>query len=128
NGSPLKKTGMIKGLRKRHFQIWLLWAFLLPAGIISAWLVIPVPATNSLLQPEASKALPVLFKKAFRENYAVAVRHNDDKSQWQLEWMNKGVLTYPTATIYKAAEGKAGVKDGVLIGRIEARGNYYFPL
>jgi hypothetical protein len=44
---------MIKSLRKRHLQIWILWAVLLPAGIIVAWMAVPKKATQKLLQPPA---------------------------------------------------------------------------
>lgn len=46
---------MIKTLRKRHLQIWILWAVLIPVGIITAWMVVPGKATQELLQPPASK-------------------------------------------------------------------------
>lgn len=46
---------MIKILRKRHLQIWILWAVLLPVAIIAAWLAVPKKAEQELLQPPASK-------------------------------------------------------------------------
>jgi hypothetical protein len=42
---------MIKTLRKRHLQIWILWAVLLPVGIIIAWMAVPEKVTQDLLQP-----------------------------------------------------------------------------
>jgi hypothetical protein len=51
---------MIKSLRKRHLQIWILWAVLLPVGIIVAWMSVPKKATQELLQPPAKAPdLPV---------------------------------------------------------------------
>jgi hypothetical protein len=44
---------MIKPLRKRHLQIWILWAVLLPVGIIVAWMAVPKKVTQELLQPPA---------------------------------------------------------------------------
>jgi hypothetical protein len=44
---------MIKSLRKRHLQIWILWAVLLPVGIIIAWMAMPKKVTQELLQPPA---------------------------------------------------------------------------
>ncbi len=44
---------MIRSLRKRHLQIWILWALLLPAGIIIAWMSVPKKATQELLQSPA---------------------------------------------------------------------------
>jgi hypothetical protein len=49
------KKFMIKNLRKGHLQIWILWAVLLPAGIIIAWMAVPEKVTQELLQPPASK-------------------------------------------------------------------------
>ena len=119
---------MIKPLRKRHLQIWMAWAVLLPTGIISGWLVIPKPATGKLVQPAASAALPIIFKKTEKPNYTVALRHSADNSAWQLEWINKGVLNLPSATVYKATPGDSGIQKNLLIGRIEARGTYHFAL
>jgi hypothetical protein len=42
---------MIKTLRKRHLQIWILWAILLPFGIIVAYMSMPKKVTQELLQP-----------------------------------------------------------------------------
>ena len=50
---------MIKTLRRRHLQIWILWAILLPAGIVAAWLTVPKKVTQELLQPPASKTSPI---------------------------------------------------------------------
>jgi hypothetical protein len=47
---------MIKSLRKRHLQIWILWAVLLPLGIVTAWMAVPKKVTQQLLQEPASKA------------------------------------------------------------------------
>jgi len=49
-------------------------------------------------------------------------------SSFQLEWVNKAVLMVPTATVYKVPAGSTNIKEGQLIGRIEARGIYRFPL
>jgi len=118
---------MIRPLRKRHLFIWRLLAFLLPAGIIIAWLSIPKQSAQILLQPEKTIPLLVVLSKAENENYSVSIRGNTDTSKIQLEWINKKTLEYPTATIYAASEnGK--IKDAKLIGRIEACGNWYFPL
>ena len=56
--SPLtkKKSTMIKSLRKRHLQIWILWAVLLPVGIIVAYMAVPKKVTQELLEAPASKS------------------------------------------------------------------------
>jgi len=128
---PSKRLGgiMIKPLRKRHLQIWIACAVLIPLGIISAVAVRPGIAKDKLLQPAPEKAFPVTLKTFYaRGPYEVMLQTNADTSEFQLEWMNKQTLTYPTATIYKAAENTKDIKNAELIGRIEARGTYHFPL
>jgi hypothetical protein len=119
---------MIKPLRKRHLQIWIACAVLIPLGIISAVAVRPGIAKDKLLQPSFAPALPTIIKTLDKEDYTISVRSNGDKSTLQLEWINKKTLRYPTATIYKAAENTKDIKNAELIGRIEARGTYHFPL
>jgi hypothetical protein len=48
---------MIKPLRKKHLQIWILLAIVLPVGIAVAWFSIPKKATQELLQQPTSKTL-----------------------------------------------------------------------
>ncbi|MEP7318741.1 MAG: hypothetical protein ABI921_08360 [Panacibacter sp.] len=117
---------MIKSLRKKHLQIWTILAVLLPVGIITAWMVIPEQAKDKLLQPVASETLPVILKTVDKDNYAVTLRTNSDTSVLQLEWNNKKTLTCPTATIYKTKPEANNITNSDLIGRIEARGTYYF--
>ena len=126
---------MIKSLRKRHFQRWLLLAIALPAGIVSAWLVIPKPLHQDLLQPGNSLALPVLCKGVDRGRYLINLRCNTDSTAFQLEWINKSPLTTPSALIYLAGEndkvmerGDTAMGQGDLIGRIGGRGIYHFSL
>ena len=117
----------MKPLRKRHLLAWRLLAVLLPAVIIIARLAIPVQATQQLLQPGAATPLPVVLKKADHPGYNVAIRSNAAGTQWQLEWVNKTVLQYPSATIYAGIPSK-DLRNAKLVGRIEARGNWYFAL
>jgi len=126
---------MIKPLRKRHLQIWSVLAVLIPVGIVSAIVARPKPVTNTLLQPAATEALPVVIKTIEKENYIIRLRGNN-QIPTQMEWINKNVLTYPTATIYKASlnPSQGGTLESFnpekaeLIGRIEARGTYHFAL
>src|SRR6266496_3194719 len=107
---------MIKPLRKRHLQIWIAGAVLIPIIIISAVAVRP------------TAALPLIIKTVDKDNYTISIRSNSDTTQLQLEWINKKTLTYPTATIYKTVAGTKDVNNAELIGRIEARGTYHFAL
>lgn len=118
---------MTKSLRKRHLQFWTALLVLLPAGIISARLLTPAPPVDALLQPAGAMMLPIIAHSAEKENYNVYVRKSND-STFQLHWVNKNILTVPTATIYLVPQSSNTVKNGQLIGRIEARGTYLFPL
>ena len=120
---------MMKSLRKRHLQIWVLLAVLLPVGIFVAWISIPEQAKDKLLQPAPVKDLPVTLKTFYsRGPYEVILQTNNDTTEFQLAWYNKQSLTYPTATIYKMPLYDTDIIHGKLIGRIEARGNYYFKV
>jgi hypothetical protein len=119
---------MINLLRKRHVQIWMALSLLLPAGIIGAWLVKPQPVKDHLLQPPALQILPVLLKTSVLNNYTINIKTNADTTQWQLEWENKKALTFPSALIYKIKEDQKNIEDGEIIGRIDGRGIYHFPL
>lgn len=120
---------MIKSLRKRHLQIWIILAIILPVGIIVAWISVPEPAKDKLLQPLSAEDLPVTLKTFYsRGPYEVVLQTNADTSEFQLKWMNKQTLTYPTATIYKMPLRDTEITNGKLVGRVEARGNYYFKV
>jgi len=100
---------------------------LLPVSIIMSRLSTPRPATDKLLQPLSNPAYPLVVKTISKENYDVTLRKANDSS-FQLEWVNKKTLTVPTATIYKVIAGSNDTKNGLLIGRIEARGTYRFAV
>ena len=126
----------MKPLRKRHLQIWMALAMLLPVGIVFAWLVIPNPSPVKLLQSQSTELLPVIKQSSDQKDYCINVRSNKDNTQWQLEWKNKNPLTAPSAVIYKTSlnpsEGGTSrpfiPNNSQLIGRIEARGDYTFLL
>lgn len=127
---------MIKPLRKRHRQVWMIAALLLPIGIILSWLVIPDQQPVKLLQDQSMPLLPVIIKTKKTDSYTISIRSNKENTKWQLEWVNKKALTVPSAVIYRLSfplphldttEFKIPV-NGNLIGRIEARGRYVFPL
>jgi hypothetical protein len=119
---------MMKPLRKSHLQIWLAWTVLLPVGIVMSWLAIPNQQPVKLLQAEQQELLPVLFQSADKKDYWVNIRTKEDKSQWQLEWINKYELAVPSAVIYRNRSADNDMYMKELIGRIEARGSYVFPL
>ena len=103
-------------------------AILLPAAIISAYISIPKATTNKLLQPAVGEALPVLIKAVDKINYTASLRMSSDSSQLQLEWKNRAASVYPSSLIYQLAENSDDIKQAAIIGRVEARGDYYFSL
>ena len=127
---------MIKPLRRRHLQIWTVIAVLLPAGILVSWLVIPNSVPVKTLSAPAIALLPEIRAKKETDQYCIYVRSNATKTEWQLEWKNRLALTVPSAVIYKvsASSSEASVPasfnpaQAELIGRIEAKGDYVFPL
>jgi hypothetical protein len=121
---------MIKPLRKKHVQVWTALAILIPLGILTGWMVIPKPVKDYLFQPISSTALPVIVHSLNRDNYTVNLRSSKDGTAIQLEWINKSALVSPSALIYEI-DPKYGEKDiegSALIGRINDRGIYHFPL
>jgi hypothetical protein len=119
---------MIRPLRKRHLQVWALFAVLLPAGIFTAWLSIPNATSSITLQPGIHDELPLIINSVDKEAYTLNLRSNNDRSVWQLQWINKKVLTFPAATIYKTDGRNYSVSQSELVGRIESKGNYVFAL
>lgn len=118
---------MTKQLRRRHLQCWLLLLPILPLTIISARLVTPKPAIDNLLQPVSTNALPLVTQTFRKETYTINIRNGNDSTQ-QIEWINNSVLTVPTALIYLTSKGSKTIEHGEMLGRIEARGVYRFPM
>ena len=119
---------MIKSLRKRHRQVWILLAILLPMGILLSWLVIPNPVPVKLLKPVSMELLPIIKYTTEKEEYRINIRTNRENTAWQLEWKNKLALTVPSAVIYQVKDNNNDITKAQLIGRIEAKGDYLFPL
>src|SRR5258706_5076306 len=130
------ERAMMKPLRKRHLQIWIALMVLLPGGIVLAWLAIPNSEPVKLLQTSSIDLLPIIKSTNDKRSYTVNLRTGNDNTQWQLEWKNKLPLTVASAVIYKASPspskgvvvGSFKTENAELIGRIEARGDYGFPI
>jgi hypothetical protein len=114
---------MNKPLRKRHMQVWSLLLFLIPAGITSAYLVIPGATNGKLLQEDNTAALPIVIKKTVKENYSAYLRSSADKKNYQLQWISSKASTQPSALVYKESKGEREP-----IGRVGSAGSYLFPL
>jgi len=92
-----------------------------------AWLSVKPPVHNTVLQPGTAEALPNIISSVERKNYTVRLRSRGSVPE-QLEWINKTILTVPSAAIYETVTGDSQIKSTDLIGRIEAKGNYFFRL
>jgi len=108
---------MIKPLRRIHLQVWSLLAILLPIAILTGWWAVPQPATDILLQPQASAPLPLLLSKNERPERTVSLRATADTSILQVEWMERSPLTVSSALVYAGP---------ALLGRIGPQGVYRF--
>ncbi|GAB2817410.1 hypothetical protein [Ferruginibacter profundus] len=114
---------MIQPLRKKHLQIWSLLAILIPAGIISAYMIVPKEVVNKLTGKNNAAALPVEIKKLERKNYSACLRNSTDRKNYQLQINILNESTTPSSLIYQLNKD-----DNELIGRTASKGNYYFSL
>ena len=124
---PLKPTDMIRPLRKRHLQIWILWALLLPLGIVSA--VMARRATPiSAVEMQDGSLLAVVVKEKIWNGNTIQLRGSNQSAVQQLVWTNTQMLSIASATIYIAYADTNSIASSKYIGRIESRGNYIFDL
>lgn len=114
---------MMKPLRKKHLQIWILLAVLIPAGIISAYMVVPKEAISKSVPEQKNAALPVVLNKIETKNYSVYLRRSADNKNYQLQWISNKASVQPSSLVYKEQNG-----ERELIGRVESTGAYFFPL
>jgi hypothetical protein len=116
---------MIKPLRKRHLQIWILCAVLIPIGVIVAWMAVPKKVTQELLQPEAIKRTRDLIFSIDKQNYRVNLYFD---STFQLEFINRNVLSNLSLLLYKVVDSSTdNIDKQELIGRIQGKGSHNFP-
>src|SRR5262252_6727971 len=101
---------MIRQLRKKHFQAWLALAVLMPAGIVTAWLSVKQPVHDAALQPETSEGFPNIISSVERNDFTVRLRSRGSHPQ-QLEWINKTILTIPSAIIYETVAGSTQIES-----------------
>jgi hypothetical protein len=119
---------MIKPLRKRHLQVWSVWAVLLPLGIIGGIAARKKNPTENSLQTSKTNEQPVLLIEKKFGAFTVQLRANKQGSTRQLVWINNKPLEEPTAAIYQSVSDTSSVTSSKYIGRIEGTGKYYFDL
>ncbi len=121
--NEMEEGRMMKSLRKKHLQVWFLWALLLPLLMIAAWLAVPSFPKNKLWQPATVAVLPLVLQTVKKDVCTASIRANYEKNAFQLEWVSKNYPLLPSLLLYKKASA-----GNELIGRIGPAGTYYFPL
>jgi len=148
---------MIKQLRKRHLQIWIVLAVLIPVGIIVAWMAVPKMVTQELLQGEVVRTNDDTIAFIDKGNYAINILldwskankipllqplyYEKDKpeyipyymdslkNEFRLEFINKKELTVPSLLLYEVIDSTVNDLDKQeLLGRIGGKGSQYFSL
>jgi|SRR4030095_16043042 hypothetical protein len=129
---------MIKPLRKRHLQIWILWAVLIPIGIIVAWMAVPQKATQELLQNKTPGSTYHTIDSIERENYKINILIPNSVSiehpvGWEydlkVEFINKKESAIDSLLLYKVIDyTDNNVDKQELLGRIESNGMQDFRL
>jgi hypothetical protein len=129
---------MIQQLRKRHLQIWALWAVLIPVGIIVAWISVPRKVTQELLQKAAPASTYHTIASVEKENYKinimvpnpVTIKH---PTGWEydlkVEFINKKESATDSLLLYKVIDlTDNNIDKQELLGRIESGGTQEFRL
>jgi len=129
---------MIKQLRKRHLQIWTLWAVLIPIGIIVAWTSVPKKVTQELLQKVAPASTYHTIASVERENYkinilvpnSVTIKHPVGwENDLKVEFINKKESATDSLLLYKVIDfTDNNIDKQELLGRIESEGTQEFRL
>ena len=129
---------MIRSLRKKHLQIWTLWAVLIPVGIIVAWIAVPKKVTQELLQKVARASAYHTIASVEKENYkinimapnSVTIKH---PTGWEydlkVEFINKKESAIDSLLLYKVIDvTDNNIDKQELLGRIESKGTQEFRL
>jgi hypothetical protein len=122
---------MIKQLRKRHLQIWALWAVLIPVWIIVAWMAVPKKVTQELLNPVTLRNTNVTLVSVEKENYKLSLLLDTakDKDLLNLEFINKKKNDPPLLLLYRLTDTTTtNIDKQEILGRIGSRSPQYFPL
>ena len=115
---------MIKALQNRHKIIWLILAFLVPLGFVSALLVIPEPASDDPILQESNDLNLPIKRTLHTDNFKYHLRQSEDESLAQLEVWIKKPLAYPSASIsVRELDG-----DYQPLGMLGPKGAYIFTL
>ena len=129
---------MIKQLRKRHLQIWVLCAVLIPVGIIVGWMTVPKKVTQELLQKVVPASTYHTIASVEKENYkinilvpnSVTIKHPTGwEYELKVEFINKKESATDSLLLYKIINTTDNnIDKQELLGRIESKGTQEFRL
>jgi len=122
---------MIRSLRKRHLQIWILWAVLLPVGIIAAYMSVPKKVTQELLQELPTNKGVIVVEKGELPGFSFRLLSDSlqQSSNLYLEFRQKKDLTTPSLLIYQIiTPGEKELDKQLLLGRVDSKGSHLFSL
>jgi hypothetical protein len=126
---------MIKQLRKRHLQIWILLAVLLPVGIFIGWLAVPEKVTQDLDWPiNSTPQLPgptlsvnKMIDSVENQNYKISIRGDSSETLLLLEFETKKDIVTPSLLLYQVIDPTTNdIDKQELIGRIQGDRPHYF--
>jgi hypothetical protein len=122
---------MIKALRKGHLQIWILWAVLLPVGIIAARMAVPKKATQELLQEDDQKSSTIEFSSAEKKNYKMSIVIDTTKKESAVDFSvtTNEEFKKRSLLLYRFTDTTTNnIDKQQILGRIEGAGTFNFPL
>ena len=130
---------MTPALRKRHLRMWIVLAFLLPVGFISAFLEKPLPVRDQAPGPRLAEAFETIDRSAEDDDIKANLRSEvisveadsitAEASRYQVEIILKQPLTSPSTQVYLGLEeGNESVENKLLLGNLGPRGIYRFEL
>ena len=122
---------MIKALRKRHFQIWILWLILLPVGIIVALMAVPKKVEQELLQTNNIKNTSVELSSVEGGNYKMSIQFDTAKKESAVSFrvVTKKEIEASSLLLYRLTDTLTNSIDRQeLLGRIKGSGTFSFPL
>lgn len=129
---------MIRPLRKRHLQIWVLLAVMIPVGIIVAWMAVPKKVTQELLQKAASASAYHPIASVEKENYKINILVPNFVTTkkpvgWEydlnLEFISKNESPTDSLLLYKVIDASDNnIDKQELLGRIQGGNTQHFRL
>lgn len=119
---------MIYKLRRRHRNMWMILAVLLPIGFVSAYLAIPEFIHENEFEAWKSVAYSTIINSAETDNLLVNLRKDENLPGQQIEVLIKQPLSSPGILVYLAEQPTENIRQANLLGSLEANGAQRFTL